>query len=323
MARHGGDPKKTDGKEKTPPLVRLAVEAVIEARRANWRNPSTEEKWRKMFESFVFPVIGGRPVSLVTLDELRNILVPLWKGRGSVGYVLRQHLDYMFRWAVAQGHRPDNPADKLRTLLPKVKVVVKHHPSLPYQQVAEAVAALRVSDADPAVKLLLVFVVLCASRFGEAAGAQWSEINRKQSLWTLPPERMKAQNEHRVPLSVQALDVLDEARALNRSKASVFATSSGRPVGPATPSRLLHSFGLVDEKGQPVVLHGFRSSFRVWAVEQAKAHFEICEAALAHVQPDLTVQAYARSDYLEDRRELMQRWADYVLPRSSSGDGAG
>ena len=199
--------------------------------------------------------------------------------------------------------------------MPKVKTVVRHHPSLPYQQLPEAVGALRVSDADPGVKLLLVFIVLCASRFGEAAGARWSEINRKQSLWTVPPERMKAQNEHRVPLSVQALDVLDEARALNGSKASVFVTSSGRAVAPFATSRLLHSFGLVDEKEQPVVLHGFRSSFRVWGVEQAKAHFEICEAALAHVQPDLTVQAYARSDYLEDRRELMQRWADYVLPR--------
>ena len=83
----------------------------------------------------------------------------------------------------------------------------------------------------------------------------------------------------------------------------------------------MHSFGFVDEKREPIVLHGFRSSFRVWGVEKAKAHFEICEAALAHVQPDLTVKAYARSDYLEDRRELMQAWADYVLPRLSSGDG--
>ena len=129
---------------------------------------------------------------------------------------------------------------------------------------------------------------------------------------------MKAGNEHRVPLAVQALEVLDEARALNRSKSLVFATSSGRPVAPAAALRFLHSFNLVDDKGQPAVLHGFRSSFRVWSVEEEKAHPEICEAALAHVQPDRTVQAYARSDYLEDRVALMQKWADYVWPRSSS-----
>ena len=321
VARGGGDPR-TDGKEKTTPIVRLAVETVVQARRANWRDATTETKWRRMFGRFVFPVIGETPIGRVTLDEIRGILVPIWKGRGSLGYVLRQHLDHVFKWAVAHGYRSDNPADKLRTLLPKVKNIVKHHPSLPYQQVAEAVAAVRASDADPAVKLLVVFIVLCASRSGEAAGALWPEIDRKKRLWTLPPERMKALNEHRVPLSVQALEVLDQARALNRSKSFVFPTSQGRRVAPASTSRFLHSFGFVDDKGRPIVLHGFRSTFRVWAVEQAKAHFEICEAALAHVQPDLTVQAYARSDYLEDRRELAQKWADYVLPRSSSGDGA-
>lgn len=77
----------------------------------------------------------------------------------------------------------------------------------------------------------------------------------------------------------------------------------------------MHSFGLVDEKGRRIVVHGFRSTFRVWAAEQARASFSVCEAALAHAQTDQTVAAYERTDYFEDRKELMQKWADYVLPR--------
>ena len=84
---------------------------------------------------------------------------------------------------------------------------------------------------------------------------------------------------------------------------------------PSTVARLLRSFGLVDEKGRRIVVHGFRSTFRVWAAEQAKASFSVCEAALAHVQTDQTVAAYDRTDYFVDRCELMQKWADHVLPR--------
>lgn len=321
VARSGGDPTATRTRGTTP-RVRAVVEAVIAARRANWRSAATEKKWRRLFETLVFPRIGDKPVSRVTLDDLRGIIVPHWKGRGSIGYVLRQHLDYVIRWAVAHGHRPDNPAEQLKVLLPRVKVVVKHHPSLPYTEAAAAMAAVQASSVDDAVKLLLVFVVLCVSRLGEAASARWSEIDVAERAWTLPPERTKSQRLHRVPLSIQALDVIERARALNRPGPLVFAGRSRRggprPVAPSAVARLLQPLGLRDEHGRRVAVHGFRSTFRVWAMEQAQASFEVCEAALAHAQVDQTVAAYARSDLFEARRALMQQWADYVLPRTST-----
>ena len=312
IARAGGDPTK-DGKETTTPVVRVVAEKVIEARRASWRDPSTERKWRRMFDCYVFPLIGDVPIGLVTLEQIRDIIVPIWHGRGSLGYVLRQHLDHVFEWSMAKGYRSDNPAAKLKVLLPKVKTVVRHHASLPYRQVPEAVAAIRAADADPAVKLLLVFIILTASRFGEAVGALWSEIDLPDNLWVLPPDRMKAGNEHRVPLALQVRAVLAEARALNRSDLLVFATVSGGRIPRSALSRLLNSLSLPRDRGRRIVVHGFRSSFRVFAGEEAKAHPEVCEAALAHLPPNMTVRAYARSDYLEDRRGLMQVWADYVL----------
>ena len=328
VARSGGDPTATRRRETAPetaPRMRAVVEAVIAARRSNWRSAGTEKKWRRLFETFVFPRIGDKPVSRVTLDDVRDIIVPHWKGRGSIGYVLRQHLDYVIRWAVAHGYRPDNPAEQLNVLLPRVKTVVNHHPSLPYTKAAAAMAAVEASRVDEAVKLLLVFVVLCASRLGEAAGARWSEIDVARRAWTLPPERMKSQRPHRVPLSVQALDVIERARALKRPGSLVFAgwhrCAGPRPVAPSAVARLLQALGLRDEQRRRIVVHGFRSTFRVWAMEQAQASFEVCEAALAHVQVDQTVAAYARSDLFEARRALMQQWADYVLPRPANGAG--
>ena len=198
---------------KTTPVLSSLVETVIRARRANWRNAATEQKWRRMFERFVVPAIGHRSVESVTLREIRRIIEPHWSGRGSTGRLLQNFLDDVFRLAVAEGHRPDNPLDEFRPLLPAVKRTVRHHPALPYRQVPRAVAAVQGSDADPVLKLLVMFTILGAFRFGEAAGVLRSEIDRKQRLCTLPPERMKARRVHHVPLSDQALEVVDQARS--------------------------------------------------------------------------------------------------------------
>lgn len=323
VARAGGDPTAAPT-PKPAPTVRAVVEAVITARRANWRTADTEKKWRRLFETLVFPRIGQKPVSRVSLDDVRAILVPHWKGRGSTGHVLRQHLDYVLRWAVAHGHRLDNPAEQLRVLLPKVKSVIEHHPSLPYKKVAAAVTTVQTTSVDDAMKLLLVFLVLCASRPGEASGTRWSEIDVAERVWTLPAARMKAQRLHRVPLSLQALDVIERARELNRSGPWVFPVlnrrGAARTVARDAIARLLRGSDLRDEQGRRIVAHGFRTSFRVWAMEQTQASFEVCEAVLAHAPVNQTVAAYARSDLFEARRALMQQWADYVLPRPTAGN---
>ena len=318
LARAGGDPTAVRARP-TAPVFREIVEAVIKARSGNWSTRGTERRWRHVFETLVFPRIGDKPVNLVSLDDLREIVAPHWKGRGSMGYMLRQHLDCVMQWAVAHKYRPDNPAAELSVLLPKVKAVVRHHPSLPYPKGPAAMAAVGVSEADPAVKFMLLFLVLCASRFSEAAGVCWSEVDVGAQVWTLPADRMKSRRRHQVPLSAQALELLERARALGRPGELVFPVRSRRgvfrPVAPAAVTRLLRSLDLFDDEGRRVVTHGFRSTFRVWAMEQAQAPFEVCEAALAHVQSDRTVAAYARSDLFDARRVLMQRWADYVLPR--------
>ena len=325
IARAGGDPWEKRAAEAAAIAVTLrdVVEDVIQARRVNWKTDATERAWRRGFDEHVFPSIGDKPVDQVTLRDVREIVVPHWKGRGSLGYVLRQRLAHVFQWAIVHQYRTDNPAAQLQSILPKIKASRQHHPSLPHGQVREVMARAAAADVDPAVHSALLFLVLCASRIGEVTGACWSEFDVPGRVWTLPPERMKNQRLHRIPLSDQAVAVLERLRDLGRSETSVFAMRSGSgrvtPVPREPVANLVRSMALVDEQSRPVVLHGFRSTFRVWAVEEAQAPFEVCEAALAHVQTDQTIAAYARTDLFELRRRLMQRWADYVVP----ADGAG
>ena len=321
VIRAGGDPR-ADARRRSVPLVRDFVETVIEDRRPTWTSSQTEYSWRHSFATHVFPVVGDRRVSDVTLDDLRGIVAPLWRGRGSRGDVLRQRLDYVMRIAIAHKHRSDNPAAQLQVLLRKVKRQTSHRVSLPHAEVADAMRRVQASDVDEAVRLLVVFVVLTAARFSEAAHLPWSELNFRSALWTAPLERMKGRCEHRVPLSRQALAVLNRARALARSDSVVFVRRGpgARFVSNHAANKFLRALGLRDEGGRFVTMHGFRTTYRVWAMEMTSVSSEISEASLAHQNPDETVRAYARSDLLDPRRGHMQRWADYVLPLEGAGD---
>ena len=314
--RSGGDPRSVNTRKRVPTL-RQVVEAVIETRRSNWKHPATEQDFRRMFDVHVFPTLADRSVDAIELPDMLDVLNPIWGPRGSQGYTLRQHLSAVMQYAVAHGHRPDDPAAKAKNVLPKVTAAPVHHASLPHRRTSAAMSAIRVSAADEAVKLFVVFTVLTAARFSEAAEAVWPEIVDDDAVWVLPPGRMKARRQHRVPLSRQALEILRVARALAPTSRYVFPVrrrdGSLCCVPPAPVTRLLRRLELVDEQQRPVVMHGFRATFRVWAME-AEASFEVCEAALAHVQSDQTVSAYARSDLFGRRRVLMQQWADYVLP---------
>ena len=132
------------------------------------------------------------------------------------------------------------------------------------------------------------------------------EMDEAAAIWTVPPARMKAKLEHRVPLSGRAVAVLDEARELADRSGLVFPSPTGRVLSDSTLSKLLRELGI------GAVPHGFRSSFRDWAAERTDVPHEICELALAHVNSDRVEAAYRRSDLFERRRELKQDWSDYL-----------
>ena len=159
-------------------------------------------------------------------------------------------------------------------------------------------------------RLALEFIIFTATRSAEARGAKWDEFDLDAKTWTVPAARMKMRRPHRVPLSEGALDVLARAQPLGRGSAYVFAMGRRRDH-PVSSSAVLGTLGLV---GYPhATTHGFRASFRTWALEQTDAPFAVAEAALAHNLGGGEVLPYIRADQLERRRELMQGWSDFAI----------
>ena len=317
----GGDPLALRREKKRVPVLSELLETVIKVRQPSWRGSQTDASWRRSFTRYVFPIVGDIPVDKVTIEAVTKIVEPHWLGRGSAGYLVRQRLDAVLRRAVVLGYRSDNPAHQLLDVLAAVRREPPHHPSVPHTQLRSALEALRASSAQEVVKDVLVFIVLTAARLSEATGAAWSEIDFDQSTWSLPASRMKAGHEHDVPLSSQALALLHRLR--NQADPAFvfrFRSSSGktRPVSGEALNYQMRKLQLRDGDGRRAVVHGFRASFRSWALEVARAQHEAAEAALAH-QGTGTVRAYLRKGPLFNvRAGLMQAWADYVLPRRSS-----
>ena len=191
--------------------------------------------------------------------------------------------------------------------MPKVKA---HLRALPYQDVLTALETVEASQASMAAKLCFRFLVLTAARSGEARGATWDELDLQDQVWRIPAQRMKAGMEHRVPLSRQVLDVLGDASALRDESGLVFPSplKEGVSMSDMTLTKVLRSVGLAER----ATVHGFRSSFKNWTLDQTDTPWAVSEAALAHTLGNSTEQAYARSDLFERRRTLMQQWADYL-----------
>ena len=170
-------------------------------------------------------------------------------------------------------------------------------------------AALRQLDGLPATRLAFEFLILTAARSGEVRGATWDEINLSAATWTVPGRRMKSRDPHVVPLSKRALEILQAAKVAHPTSTLIFpGAKQGRPLSDMTLTKVLRAAGL----GGIATAHGFRSSFKDWCAEFAQVRDDVSEAALAHAIPNKVRAAYLRTNFLDERRTLMQRWSDYV-----------
>ena len=257
------------------------------------------------------PSLGNTPIDRIDRADVLGVLTPIWTARPATARRVRQRMRTIFRWAMAHGFIETNPAgEAIDGALPPMPKVKAHLRALPYQEVEEALKAVDASQASIPAKLCFRFLVLTAARSGEARGAAWDEIDILGQVWRIPPQRMKAGVEHRAPLSRQALDVLGKASALRDESGLVFPSPlrPGSPLSDMTLTKVLGSTGLAES----ATVHGFRSSFKNWTLEQTDTPWAVSESALAHMLGSLTEQAYARSDLFERRRALMQLWADYL-----------
>jgi integrase len=310
----GGDPASVLRQSEAPAgktFAECAAE-LIEAKRPGWRNAKHAQQWANTLRDYAFPAIGHKAPADVTLADVKAILLPLWAEKTETATRLRQRieavLDYAAVHGLADGSR--NPArwkGVLDKVLPAPRKVTarQHHAAAPYSDVPRIMAAL--AGMSHVSAQCLRFTILTAARSGEARGCRWDEIDFDAATWTIPAHRMKADRTHRVPLSKPALDILRAMHALRRPGADlVFPGGRGSLLSDVAVNKTLH--GIADG----VTVHGFRSSFRVWAEEQTSFPRSVTEAALAHANADKTEAAYQRSDLFERRRELMRAWADFA-----------
>ncbi|MHC3431710.1 tyrosine-type recombinase/integrase [Delftia lacustris] len=282
-----------------------ACQALIDAKSDEWRNPKHRAQWAASLATYAYPTIGKLQVGDVGQAHILSILQPIWKEKTETATRLRGRIEQVLDWARVRGFREgENPArwrghlDKLLPAPTKIAKVV-HHKALPIDAMPGFMAQLRQRKGLSA--RALEFLVLTAARSGEVRGATWQEIDMEAAVWTVPAERMKAQKEHRVPLSPQALALLAGMPRLEGNDL-VFPAPRGGQLSDMTLTNLMRRMEL------DAVPHGMRSTFRDWAAERTHFPREVAEMALAHTIGNAVEAAYRRGDLFTKRAEMMTAW---------------
>jgi integrase len=314
IVRDGGDPIEECRRKRQALLADLnrnktfgwCAEQYIAAHEAGWTNPKHVEQWRSTLDTYAAR-LKAMPVSAIDTPEVLSCLRPIWETKNETASRVRQRIEKVLGWARVSGFREgDNPArwkNHLENLLAKPSKVkkVKHHSALHYDQVGDFMARLKRKKGFGAEAV--EFLILTATRVGEVAAARWEEIDLDKKTWTIPAERMKANKEHVVPLSTQAVALLE-----SQSKSGDYLFPGRKSESHLSGASLLKT---VKDLDADLTVHGFRSTFRDWAGETTAYPREVIEMALAHQLKDKAEAAYARGNLLEKRRKLMKDWASY------------
>lgn len=272
----------------------------------SWSNPKHVAQWEMTLGNTYCGKLRKLAVQEIDTEHVLQVLTPIWQKKPETASRLRGRIEKVLDYAKAKGWRSgDNPArwnGHLKNALPmRKKESVKHHDAMDYRDLPAFYKSL--SDAMAAKALR--FLILTASRSNEVLGARWEEFDLEAAVWIVPASRMKAREEHRVPLSPQALAIIKSLLEVRIGDFVFFGQRPRRPLSNMSMEMLLRRMKV------DVTVHGFRSSFRDWAGDSTSFPRDLAEAALAHVVGNKVEAAYRRSDALDKRRKLMRAWANY------------
>lgn len=292
-----------------------AIEVTRQARQ--WKGDAIKKCWISSLERYACPLIGDKPLSQIGRDDIATILEPMWYEQTPTAAKLRSRLEQVFSYALfKREYEGQNPAvwrGNLDMLLPmSTKIHIdKHHEAMTMDE-AKRVAPILWRTFNVA-DLAVLFILLTALRKMEVLKMLWNEVNFDERLFCVPPERRKVFRDypHRVPLSDQALLLLRLMKSVRRGDSDkVFESrfvKDGYIAGDYLPRVL------TVRVGRKVTVHGCRATFRMW-VEDMQGDVTAAEYEMMHENPSAVVRAYQRSDLLDRRRVLMQKWADEILP---------
>ncbi len=295
------------------PTFKEAAERYFRVHGDKWRNAKHRKQFLSTLEAYAFPKLGALRVNNITTDDVRAAIEPIWRTIPETASRVRSRIENVLSWALANRYReglnPARWAENLVHLLPAKGQIAKanHHAALSYDALPEFWAAL--NEREGIAARALEFTILTAARTGETIGATWEEIDFKGKTWVVSAGRMKAQKEHRIPLSDRALKIL-QALPTERGNDFVFIGPSKGNLSNMAMSAVLRRMGRDD-----ITVHGFRSTFRDWAAERTATPNHVVEMALAHVIGNKVEAAYRRGDLLAKRSRLMADWARYCATK--------
>ena len=290
-----------------------AAEHCIASKTPEWKNAKHAQQWTNSLTAYAYPVFGTLYISDLDTDLVLKAIEPIWISKAETASRVRQRIETVWDWARARKYvEGENPArlrghlDKILAKTAKVKRV-KHHAAVPYKQIGPLIKKLRGRKGSSA--LALEFMILTAARTGEVRGARWQEIDLSTKVWIIPADRMKASKEHRVPLCDRAVEILNSIKSNRNPDGYVFpGWKAETGLSDGAMLTLLRKMDV-----GPYTPHGFRSTFRDWAAEEAHEFSnETVELALAHTIKNKAEAAYRRGDQLERRRALMLAWSEYI-----------
>lgn len=299
---------------KRVPTFEKAAKECYEALKQGW-DDRRQANWITSLENHVFPMIGKRPVDKVDSATVRAVLAPIWLKIPDTSRRILQRINAVLDYAHIQGWRPtETSLRSVRKALPRQTDRKSHYEAMPFDDTAKLVRRLR-NEEHTAGRDALRFLILTAARSSEVRNAVWSEIDLKNAIWSIPPERMKARRPHVVPLSTPALSILKRLKVDRKPRQEfIFSVKGDKALSDATLTKVLREAGVPTAK-----VHGFRSSFTDWAAEKTDFPKEVVDKALAHVIPDRVEAAYRRTDFFEKRRKLMGAWAEFCTPMAEAG----
>src|SRR6056297_531508 len=314
--RRGLDPIKERERERRAAarnlhLLNDIARDAFESRKAELKGDGKAGRWFTPLELHVLPKLGKVPVADIDQTDIRDTLAPIWHTKADTARKAMNRLSICLRHAAALGLDVDLQAtDKARALLGKQRHTAKNIPALPWQKVPAFYQSL---DGESITELALRLLILTAVRSYPLRFLHESQI--EGDVWTIPAEAMKgrvgATSDFRVPLSREALEVIVEARPFARD-GFLFPGVKRGVISDMTMSGLMARRGMMERP------HGFRASFRDWVAEATTTPHDVAETALGHVVGGSVERSYRRTDFLEQRRALMERWAVLLSALSQS-----
>tara|TARA_R110001592_G_C13163626_1_gene749162 strand:+ start:241 stop:1473 length:1233 start_codon:yes stop_codon:yes gene_type:complete len=316
LIRNGVDPSEVRRAQKA--IQGQAEENSFQAVALEWfakKMATKSENYRtrimRSLENDLFSVLGCRPIDSISPPELLTALRKM-ESRGAIesAHRTKQVAGQIFRYAVATGRAERDPSHDLKGALATHKK--KHLAAITDpKEVGKLLIAIDSYTGTPTVKAALQLSPLLFCRPGELRQMEWTEIDWDKAQWEIPPEKMKMGQPHIVPLSRQALGTLQEIQRLNGTRRYVFPSARGasRPLSENGVRTALRTMGYDNDTMTP---HGFRAMARTILDEVLGFRVEWIEHQLAHAVKDANGRAYNRTSHLEQRRDMMQKWSDYL-----------